>query len=59
MKSTGGITRRKHFAYYVPAAPRGSRAGAVQINDVFVDERGIVYTVDRHVGGLYILEMDF
>jgi hypothetical protein len=26
---------------------------------VFVDERAIVYTVDRHVGGLYILEMDF
>jgi hypothetical protein len=26
---------------------------------VFVDERGIVYAVDRHVGGLYILEMDF
>jgi hypothetical protein len=29
------------------------------MNDVFVDERQIVYTVDRHVGGLYILEMDF
>jgi hypothetical protein len=26
---------------------------------VFVDERAIVYTVDRHIGGLYILEMDF
>ena len=25
----------------------------------FVDERQIVYTVDRHSGGLYILEMDF
>jgi hypothetical protein len=24
-----------------------------------VDERAIVYTVDRHKGGLYILEMDF
>jgi hypothetical protein len=24
-----------------------------------VDERQIVYTVDRHVGGLYRLEMDF
>jgi hypothetical protein len=29
------------------------------LNDVFVDERAIVYTVDRHAGGLYILEMDF
>jgi hypothetical protein len=26
---------------------------------VFVDEREIVYTVDRHIGGLYVLEMDF
>jgi hypothetical protein len=24
-----------------------------------VDERQIVYTVDRHVGGLYTLEKDF
>jgi hypothetical protein len=44
-------------AYHVPAAPRGSRAGAIQINDVFVDERGIVYAVDRFAGGLYVLEM--
>jgi hypothetical protein len=29
------------------------------MNDVFVDERGIIYAVDRHVGGLYVLEMDF
>jgi len=47
----------KEVAYYVPAAPRGSRAGAVQINDVFIDERGIVYVVDRFAGGLYALEM--
>ena len=37
-------------------APRGSRAGAAQINDVFVDERGVVYAVDRLIGGLYMLE---
>ena len=41
-----------------PKAPRAPR-GPTQLNDVFVDERGIVYTVDRHVGGLYVLEMDF
>jgi hypothetical protein len=29
------------------------------MNDVFIDEREIVYCVDRHVGGLYCLEMDF
>jgi len=49
--------RPEEVAYYVPAAPKGSRAGAIQINDVFVDERGIVYAVDRLIGGLYILEM--
>jgi hypothetical protein len=41
----------------VPPAPEGSPAGSVQINDVFVDDRGIVFTVDRHAGGLYALEM--
>jgi hypothetical protein len=46
-------------AAFVPPPPKGSSAGAVQINDVFVDERGIVYTVDRFSGGLYVLEMDF
>ena len=43
----------------MPAAPALRRAATIQLNDVFVDERGIVYTVDRHVGGLYILEMEF
>ena len=50
--------RPQEVAYHVPAAPRGSRVGAVQINDVFVDERAIVYAVDRLVGGLYVLELD-
>ncbi len=47
------------IGYFVPAAPERAPSGAIQINDVFVDERQIVYTVDRHVGGLYTLEMDF
>jgi hypothetical protein len=46
----------KEIAYYVPETPKGSRTGAVQLNDVYVDERRIVYSVDRHIGGLYILE---
>lgn len=49
----------KEVAVFVPPAPAGSPAGAIQLNDVFVDERGIVYTVDRLTGGLYVLEMDF
>ena len=47
------------IGYYVPPAPPMSPTGSIQINDVFIDERGIVYAVDRHVGGLYVLEMTF
>jgi hypothetical protein len=47
----------QEVAYYVPAAPAMAPTGAVQLNDVYVDDRRIVYTVDRHVGGLYVLEM--
>jgi hypothetical protein len=47
------------IGYFVPPAPPLSPTGSIQLNDVFIDERGIVYTVDRHVGGLYILEMEF
>ena len=49
----------KEVAAFVPPAPKGSPVGSVQLNDVFVDEREIVYTVDRFTGGLYVLEMDF
>ena len=49
--------RPEEVAHFVPPAPSGSPRGAAQLNDVFVDERGVVYTVDRFTGGLYILEM--
>ena len=49
----------KEIAAFVPPAPNGSKIGAIQLNDVFVDERQVVYTVDRFSGGLYILECDF
>ena len=45
------------IAYYIPQAPPDSPAGAVQLNDVYVDENRLVYTVDRFAGGLYVLEM--
>jgi hypothetical protein len=48
----------KEIATFVPKAPRGSKVNAIQLNDVFVDERRIVYTVDRLSGGLYTLEME-
>ena len=47
----------KEIAVFVPPAPDGAPQGTIQLNDVFVDERQIVYTVDRHAGGLYVLEM--
>ena len=53
------VSSRRKSAAFVPPAPKGSPVGAIQLNDVFVDERGIVYTVDRFTGGLYTLEMDF
>ena len=48
----------EEVAYFVPGTPRLAPAGAVQLNDVFVDEQRIVYTMDRFTGGLYILEMN-
>ncbi len=47
----------REIAYYVPDAPANSPVGAIQFNDVFVDDRGLVFAVDRHSGGLYVLEM--
>jgi hypothetical protein len=46
----------KEVAYYVPEAPSADRT-AIQINDVYVDENRLIYTVDRFVGGLYVIEM--
>jgi hypothetical protein len=49
----------KEVGAFVPPGPPGSPAGSIQLNDVFVDEREVVYTVDRFTGGLYILEKGF
>jgi hypothetical protein len=49
----------REIAYYVPPAPAGTPVGAVQLNDLFVDDRAVLYTVDRHTGGLYVLETNF
>lgn len=43
--------------YYVPSAPPESRVGAIQMNDVYVDENRVIYAIDRISGGLYILEL--
>lgn len=48
----------KEIAYFVPGAPALSPKGAIQINDVYVDDRGLVFIGDRFTGGLYVLEMN-
>ena len=48
--------RPNEVAYYVPQAPEGCTS--ITINDVYVDEKGLVYALDREKGGLYILEME-
>jgi hypothetical protein len=41
----------------VPPAPRKSPKKAIQLNDVFVDDRGVLFTIDRLIGGLYAYEL--
>ena len=43
----------KEVAYFLPDVPPGSER--VQSNDVTVDDRGLIYLLDR-VRGLHILE---
>jgi hypothetical protein len=47
----------KEVAAFVPPALRKSPVKASQLNDVLIDERSILYTVDRIIGGLYVLEL--
>lgn len=50
--------RPEEVASLVPAAPAGSPVGAIQMNDVYVDEQEIVYAIDRFTGGLYTIELN-
>lgn len=49
----------KEIGFCVPPAPEGSPVGCSQMNDVYVDERRIVYGAERFTGGLYCMEADF
>jgi hypothetical protein len=48
--------RPREIGHLVPPTPPRSPAGAVQVNDVYADERGLLYAVDRFTGGLYVIE---
>lgn len=43
------------IGYVVPQAPAANKMGTIQINDVYVDETGLIYANDRFAGGLYII----
>jgi len=49
----------KEIGYFVPGTPPMSPKGSAQINDVWIDDRGILFCGDRFTGGLYALEMNF
>jgi hypothetical protein len=46
------------IGYVVPAAPPGNAMHTIQINDVYVDEHGLIYANDRFTGGLYIIRYE-
>ena len=48
-----GLERAAEFP--PPLSPKGS----AQINDVFIDDRGILFCGDRFTGGLYALETSY
>jgi hypothetical protein len=48
--------RPEEIAFLIPDAPPGNRTGEIQLNDLYVDEKGFIYANDRDTGGLYILE---
>jgi hypothetical protein len=47
-------TAPREVAYWVPETPPGQEAA--QINDLYVDESGVIFTTDRITGGLYVLQ---
>ncbi|GAB4065215.1 LVIVD repeat-containing protein [Ancylobacter sonchi] len=48
--------RPETIAYFVPPGPENSRVPTAQMNDIYVDERGVIYAGERWTGGLYCLE---
>ena len=47
--------RPVEIGHLVPAAPPGNRVGTAQMNDLWVDENGLIFANDRFTGGLYVI----
>ncbi|MDR3530560.1 MAG: hypothetical protein P4L90_08430 [Rhodopila sp.] len=45
----------KEIGFIVDAPPKGNASHSIQINDVYVDENGLIYANDRLSGGLDII----
>ena len=43
------------IGYVIPAVPPGNATHTIQINDIYVDEHGLIYANDRLSGGLYVI----
>lgn len=43
------------IGFIVDAPPKGNATHSIQINDVYVDENGLIYANDRLSGGLDII----
>ncbi|MDX6805543.1 hypothetical protein [Terrihabitans rhizophilus] len=50
--------RPEEIACFIPPGPAGSRVPTAQMNEIYVDDRGVIYSGDRWAGGLYTLEAD-
>lgn len=48
--------RPETIAWFIPPGPANSRVPTAQMNDIYVDERGVIYAGERWTGGLYCLE---
>jgi hypothetical protein len=48
--------RPVEIGYVIPKAPAANPSHTIQINDVYVDEHGLIYANDRLTGGLYIIK---
>jgi len=46
--------RPEEIAAFLPHTPKDQRGS--RISDIYIDDRGIIYTTDRANGGLYVLE---
>src|SRR5262249_32185129 len=47
--------RPREIGYLIPPAPEKNPTHTIQINDVYVDENGLIYANDRLTGGLYVI----